>query len=170
MEDNLILETEKTLRFRSSLYRCSIGKGGLKENKEEGEGATPCGEFLLEKVFFRPDRILCPTTILPVQPLTPEMGWCDEPKSLFYNQLISLPFSESHEKLWREDSLYDLIAVVGYNTNPVIAGKGSAIFLHLARPDFTPTDGCIAFTLEDFLEILRNLTQDTKLVIPYPRE
>lgn len=164
-EKNLVLETPNTLRFGSRTYKCATGKGGIKKNKFEGDGATPCGEFSLEKIFFRPDRILPPTGALPAQPLSPEMGWCDDPESLFYNQLVLLPFSGSHEKLWRDDFVYNLIIVVEYNMNPVVAGKGSAIFLHLARPDFSPTEGCIAFSLEDLLEISKNSSQHTRLIV-----
>lgn len=109
----------------------------------------------MRQVFWRADRMASPETALPADALIPEAGWCDDPASPFYNLPVMLPFPMSHEKLWREDSVYDLIVVLGYNDAPILPGKGSAIFLHLARPDYSPTEGCVACTREDLLALLK---------------
>ena len=119
---------------------------------------TPAGEFSLRHVYFRADRIERPDTILPVSEITDLDGWSDDPNDPGYNQKIRLPYEARHEKLWRTDALYDLVAVVGYNDQPVIAGAGSAIFLHVAKPDYAPTEGCVAFNLADLSQILSEWT------------
>jgi L,D-peptidoglycan transpeptidase YkuD (ErfK/YbiS/YcfS/YnhG family) len=145
------------LRWPGGMARCVLGRGGVKEaeNKHEGDGATPLGHWPMRQVFYRPDHLTKPRTALPVLALTPQMGWCDDPDHTSYNRLVDLPFPASHEKLWREDRVYDLIVVLGHNDAPTIPGKGSAIFLHPARPDFSPTEGCIACQLEDLLDLLK---------------
>ncbi|WP_408735804.1 L,D-transpeptidase [Acetobacter malorum] len=126
-----------------------IGKNGLTEQKQEGDHATPIGIFPLRKVYYRADRLIKPKTILPVEPLSPRDGWCDDPQSPDYNRFVKLPHPARHEQLWREDHVYDLIVVMGYNDNPAISGRGSAIFMHLQRPDRTPTEGCLALSESD---------------------
>lgn len=145
------------LRWNSRESRCALGRSGViaADAKREGDGATPLGLWPMRRIFWRPDRIAKPAAHLPVIPLDPDMGWCDDPSHADYNKLVQLPFSAGHERLWREDHIYDLIVVLGYNDDPVIPGRGSAIFLHLARPDFSPTEGCIACTRDDLLDILR---------------
>lgn len=128
-------------------HRCASGKGGLRADKREGDGATPIGRWPLREVFFRPDRLASPASTLNVTALTPAMGWCDDPKQEAYNQRVTLPFAGGHEILWRDDAVYDLIIPLGYNDDPPTPGAGSAIFLHVARPDFTPTEGCLAVSL-----------------------
>jgi L,D-peptidoglycan transpeptidase YkuD (ErfK/YbiS/YcfS/YnhG family) len=125
---------------------CVFGRSGVvaAEAKREGDGTTPAGEWAMREAFYRPDRMPAPQTRLSVTALSPDMGWCDEPGHPLYNRRVALPFPASHEKLWREDRLYDLVVVLGWNDDPVIAGKGSAIFLHVAAPEGTPTEGCVA--------------------------
>jgi L,D-peptidoglycan transpeptidase YkuD (ErfK/YbiS/YcfS/YnhG family) len=149
--------SEGRLHWAGHAVRCSLGRGGVKEaqNKQEGDGATPLGHWPMRQVFYRPDRLSKPETGLAILSLTPQMGWCDDPAHSLYNQQVDLPFPASHEKLWREDGIYDLIVVLGYNDAPVVPGKGSAIFLHLARPDFSPTEGCIACSQPDLLDLLK---------------
>jgi len=108
----------------------------------------------MRQLLWRPDRIAAPATGLPAVELIPQAGWCDDPADPFYNRPILLPYAASHEKLWREDHLYDLIVELGYNDDPVIPGKGSAIFLHVAQPDYSPTEGCVACSLPDLLALL----------------
>lgn len=103
----------------------------------------------------RPSRLPHPETALPVEALIPEAGWCDDPASPLYNLPVLLPFPMSHERLWRDDGVYDLIVVLGYNDAPPVPGKGSAIFLHLARPDYSPTEGCVACAWDDLLALLK---------------
>lgn len=140
--------------------RCALGRNGVvpAESKREGDGSTPLGDWPMRKVFWRPDRMEKPVTQLPVIALRPDMGWCDDPAHPDYNRPVVLPFPASHENLWREDQVYDLIVVLGYNDDPVIAGKGSAIFLHLAREDLGPTEGCLACSSDDLLGLLRVAT------------
>jgi len=145
------------LRWNGLEARCALGRGRVvpADFKHEGDGATPLGDWPMRQVFWRPDRLEKPVTQLPVIALHPDMGWCDDPAHADYNRQVGLPFPASHEKLWREDHVYDLVVVLGYNDDPVIAGKGSAIFLHLARPDFSQTEGCVACAREDMLGLLR---------------
>ena len=138
-------------------FICALGRTGVSAEKREGDGATPLGRFTLSQAFYRPDREPAPQTGLPLRALGPEDGWCDDPDAGDYNLMVRLPCPHRHERLWREDHVYDLIVVVGYNDAPVIAGRGSAIFLHVARENHAPTEGCIAFAREDLLEILAAL-------------
>jgi L,D-peptidoglycan transpeptidase YkuD (ErfK/YbiS/YcfS/YnhG family) len=148
-----------------SRFACALGKNGVHVDKREGDGATPAGNFLLRSVFYRPDRLAPPPTGLKLRPLDRQDGWCDDPAAADYNRLIRLPSPHRHEQLWREDHVYDLIVEVGYNDAPVVPGKGSAIFIHLAREDYAPTEGCIAFNREDLLAILARLGPSSRLVV-----
>jgi L,D-peptidoglycan transpeptidase YkuD (ErfK/YbiS/YcfS/YnhG family) len=148
-----------------SRFACVLGKNGVHADKREGDGATPAGNFLLRSVLYRPDRLAPPRTGLKLRPLDPQEGWCDDPAAPAYNRLIRLPHPHRHERLWREDHVYDLIVEVGYNDAPVVAGKGSAIFIHLAREDYAPTEGCVAFKREDLLAILAKLGPGSRLTI-----
>jgi L,D-peptidoglycan transpeptidase YkuD (ErfK/YbiS/YcfS/YnhG family) len=145
--------------------RCAVGHGGIAVKIREGDGITPVGTWPLRMVLYRPDRMAAPRCVLPVAPLRPQDGWCDTPTDADYNTLVRLPHPGSAESMWRDDHLYDVVVVVGYNDNPVIAGKGSAIFLHLARADFTPTAGCVALALPDLLEALAQLTPNDRLIV-----
>lgn len=145
------------LRWPGGEARCALGRSGVTpaSAKLEGDGATPLGIWPMRQVFWRADRLERPETGLPVDALLPEAGWCDDPGSPLYNCPVLLPFEASHEKLWREDHVYDLIVVLGYNDRPILPGKGSAIFLHLARPDYAPTEGCVACAAPDLLALLK---------------
>jgi L,D-peptidoglycan transpeptidase YkuD (ErfK/YbiS/YcfS/YnhG family) len=162
----LILTSPTTLWFDGKEYRCATGAGGIKKDKTEGDQATPVGVFGLTVVFHRPDKLPPPKTILPCYALTPQDGWCDDPTDRGYNTPVRLPYKARCEELWRTDEVYDLIVTTTYNTNPVVPYKGSAIFLHLARENYSPTAGCIAVNQSDLLEILKNLTPETQLVVP----
>ena len=155
------------LRWGGREIRCALGRGGVVEeiSKREGDGATPIGRWPMRQVFYRPDRLAAPVTGIPVFPITQALGWGTDPDAPGYNQLVELPCPTSHEKLWREDRVYDLIVVLGYNDAPVVPGKGSAIFLHIARPDFSPTEGCIAVTREDLLDFLSAVMPGDELVV-----
>jgi L,D-peptidoglycan transpeptidase YkuD (ErfK/YbiS/YcfS/YnhG family) len=124
--------------------RAAVGRNGVAENKREGDGATPAGTFPLASGLYRPDRMGPPRSGLLVRALSPQDAWVDDPADHNYNRLISLPYPAHTEQMWLEDTVYDLLVVIGYNMDPVVPGVGSAIFLHIARPDFTPTAGCIA--------------------------
>lgn len=134
--------------------RCAIGRNGVHADKREGDGVTPAGRWRMRALLFRPDRLpRTPLTGLPLRGLRPEDGWCDDAADELYNKPVKLPYRARAEHLWREDRIYDVIVVLGYNDDPVVPGKGSAIFLHIARPDFTPTAGCVALGQEDLLTV-----------------
>ena len=134
--------------------RCALGRGGVRAGKREGDGATPAGSWPLRRLLYRADRLTPPRTALPATPITPDDGWCDDPAHPAYNRPVRLPFAAGHEKLWREDGLYDPLVVLGHNDSPPVAGLGSAVFLHIARPDYGPTEGCVALAPADLLAIL----------------
>jgi L,D-peptidoglycan transpeptidase YkuD (ErfK/YbiS/YcfS/YnhG family) len=135
--------------------RCALGRGGVALDKREGDGATPAGRLPLRRAFYRPDRLAAPpATGLPVQALSPDDGWCDAPGDPAYNRPVKHPYPASAERMWREDALYDVVVELGWNDDPVVPGRGSAIFLHVARPDYGPTEGCIALALPHLLELL----------------
>jgi L,D-peptidoglycan transpeptidase YkuD (ErfK/YbiS/YcfS/YnhG family) len=142
------------LAFRGERLRCAIGRGGARADKREGDGATPLGLLPLRRVLYRADRLARPRAAVPVEPLAPDEGWCDDPAHRDYNRRIRLPHAARHEALWREDPLYDVIGVLGWNDAPPLRGRGSAIFLHLARDDLAPTEGCIALPLRALLAVL----------------
>lgn len=136
--------------------RCALGKGGVVQaaQKREGDGASPQGRWGMKRVFYRPDRVERPVTNLPVVPLSKTDGWCDAADHPLYNRPVSLPFAASHETLWRDDHVYDLIVELAHNDDPVRPGLGSAIFFHLAHEDYRPTEGCIAVAKHDMLAVL----------------
>lgn len=153
-------------------YPCAVGRAGVAPlgGKREGDGRTPSGEFALRGLYYRPDKIqraLLPDRWKPI-PLQPDDGWCDEPKDPRYNRPVKLPFAPSHEELWREDDVYDLIVPLGYNDDPVVPGLGSAIFFHMARPGYEPTAGCVAVTRAHLLEILARTRPGDRMRIEAP--
>ncbi|HTW53209.1 MAG TPA: L,D-transpeptidase family protein [Stellaceae bacterium] len=143
-----------TLSWPGGSARAACGKAGVTVDKREGDHASPAGTFPLLRAFYRPDRLAAPKTTLPLAALTPNDGWCDDPADANYNRFVALPYPASHEDLWRADGLYDVIVEIGYNTDPVVPGKGSAIFLHCAAPDFAGTEGCIAVAREVLAPLL----------------
>jgi L,D-peptidoglycan transpeptidase YkuD (ErfK/YbiS/YcfS/YnhG family) len=144
---------------------CALGRTGLTARKREGDGATPIGAFALLSVLYRPDRVARPATALPVEALRPDDGWCDDPADRRYNRPVRLPCPARHEKLWRDDSLYDVVVVLDFNLAPPMPGRGSAIFLHLARPGFAPTEGCVAIALAAMRRLLAQADPGTTLRI-----
>jgi len=136
--------------------RCALGSGGVVEApvKREGDGASPLGTWPLRTLRFRKDRLSAPATRLPLRAIAPEDGWCDAPGDPAYNRPVVHPYAASAERLWREDHVYDLVVDLGYNDDPVVAGAGSAIFLHLARDGYPPTQGCVALSLADLSTLL----------------
>jgi L,D-peptidoglycan transpeptidase YkuD (ErfK/YbiS/YcfS/YnhG family) len=143
-----------TLSWNGKSRRCAIGRGGVRADKREGDGATPVGRFPLRRVLYRADRLSRPATGLPVLTLDVADGWCDDPADPAYNRPVRLPYPARHEKLWRDDGLYDVVVVLGHNDDPVRPGLGSAIFLHCAGPGYPATEGCVALARADLLELL----------------
>jgi L,D-peptidoglycan transpeptidase YkuD (ErfK/YbiS/YcfS/YnhG family) len=151
---NLVVAEKNLLRFDGRDYRCAVGRSGVGLEKTEGDGVTPVGLWPLRRVLYRRDRVSGLVTDFPLEALTPEQGWCDEPGHTDYNRQVRLPHAGSCENLWREDQLYDVIVVLGHNDKPVIAGLGSAIFLHVAHDDYAPTEGCVALARDDLISVL----------------
>jgi len=157
------ITSSNSLLSNGQMYRCVLGKTGALKKKLEGDGATPAGVFPLVRVLYRPDRMDIPQTRLPVFALSPNDGWCDDPAHEDYNKHIKSPHDGSHERLWRDDNIYDVLVVLGYNTSPVIPFMGSAIFIHFADPSFKSTRGCVALKDVDLLKILKTCSTETKL-------
>ena len=157
--------TRGRFTFASRDIQCALGRAGIRRNKREGDGVTPASTYAMRCVLYRADRLVRPRTGLPLHPLQPDEGWCDDPTSACYNRLIRQPFTGSAEDLWRADGLYDVIAVLGHNDWPVVRGRGSAIFLHVAAADFAPTAGCVGLRQDDLLRILAHVGPHTDLVI-----
>jgi L,D-peptidoglycan transpeptidase YkuD (ErfK/YbiS/YcfS/YnhG family) len=145
--------------------RCAIGRTGVRAEKREGDGATPAGTFALRRVLFRPDRLAAPRTALPVAPIAPDDGWCDDPAHPDYNRPVGLPFTASHEAMWRTDGLYDVVVVIAHNDDPPVPGLGSAVFVHVATADFGPTAGCVALARDDLLRLLADCAPGDRLVV-----
>ena len=170
--DATILDLEVTLqngeaqaRWGERQWRCAIGRGGLGEKGGEGDGITPVGRWPLRRVLYRADRLQTPATVLPCQAIEADDGWCDDPADPAYNRPVRLPYPASHEKMTRDDHLYDVVVVLAHNDDPVVPGAGSAIFLHVARGDYGPTEGCIALALTDLLEVLKTAVPGSAVTV-----
>jgi L,D-peptidoglycan transpeptidase YkuD (ErfK/YbiS/YcfS/YnhG family) len=142
-----------------------LGRSGVLVDKREGDGATPAGRFPLRRVFWRADRVAAPVTALPATPIAPDDGWCDDPADGAYNRPVRCPYPANHEAMWRDDHVYDVVVVIGHNDDPPIAGRGSAVFMHLTRPDRQPTAGCVALDRPDLLALLAMCGADATLDI-----
>ena len=156
--------TAKTLRIGAHVFPCAIGKNGVVpyEAGREGDGKTPLGTYKLRYGFYRADRVELPTTALPFWPLSQDDGWCDAPSDPAYNMPVRLPYPASAENLWRDSHVYDVIIVLGHNDSPPQPELGSAIFLHIAREGYGPTQGCVAVSRADMLVLVQALeTQNT---------
>ncbi len=154
---------------KEHVFRCAIGKAGVSSHKQEGDNCTPVGVFPLRQCWYRADKLDgAPKTNLPLRVIHEEDGWCDEPASPHYNQPVILPYSFSHERMWRSDDIYDIVVPLGYNDEPVIPGKGSAIFMHLARENYPGTEGCVALAKADMLTLLALCGSDTQVEILNP--
>ena len=143
----------------------ALGRGGILANKREGDGGTPSGSFRPMQLWWRADRHPRPQTYLPTQPIRPEDAWCEDPNDRHYNQPVRLDHDQAGDRLTRQDHLYDFIVEIDHNAGPRIAGRGSAVFLHLARLDFSPTAGCVSMTKSAMLRLLRRMGPQTKIII-----
>ncbi len=162
---DLLVNATGLAHWNGRPLRCAIGRAGISAAKREGDGATPAGSFAMRFVLYRPDREMPPQTALPCRAIAPADGWCDAATDPAYNRMIRLPYPASAESLWRADRRYDLIVPLGYNDIAVVAGKGSAIFLHLAAADFAPTAGCVALGHADLLTVLATADASSRVVI-----
>lgn len=143
----------------------ALGRGGVKANKFEGDGATPRGRFRPLRLWWRADKYPRPATGLPTQPIRPDDGWCEDPADRHYNQPVKVPAASGADRLTRTDGLYDFIVEIDHNTRPRVARRGSAVFIHVARPGFKPTAGCVALTTPALRRLLAHLGPRTEIVI-----
>jgi L,D-peptidoglycan transpeptidase YkuD (ErfK/YbiS/YcfS/YnhG family) len=155
--------TPRGLRFAGQMWPCTIGKGGIRHDKREGDGATPVGVHRITGMMYRPDRICAPTPW--ARPIRPGDLWSDASGQADYNHLVRVPYAHSHETLRRGDRLYDLVLLTDWNWPNSIAGKGSAIFLHRWRRPGFPTEGCVAFRPDHLLQISKRITPGSRLVV-----
>ena len=162
----IIVKNKETLLFDEFKFKCSVGKKGFTRNKKEGDLKTPAGIFELGKIYYRPDRIEKPLSKLQTTTIKKNMGWCDDPKSKYYNKLIKIKknFKINHEKLYRKDNKYDIFILIKHNYKKVIKNQGSAIFLHLTK-NYLPTKGCVALSKKDFLILIKLINKKTKIRI-----
>lgn len=154
-----------SLSWPGGTARAAVGLAGVSANKREGDGATPAGTFPLISAFYRADRLPPPVSHLLLRVLSPSDAWVDDPVDRNYNRLVPLPYSGHTEPMWLDDAVYDLLVVIGYNMEPVIAGAGSAIFMHVARPDFSPTAGCIAVAKDILVGLMPRLGPGSTITI-----
>ncbi len=163
--------TTGRVKVGGHVFDCTLGRAGViaADDKREGDGKTPLGTYPLRQLIWRADRAPRPETQLPVEELTPETGWCEDPADPAYNTKVALPHTGSVDRMTRDDHLYDYVIVVGYNDAPPVAGRGSAIFIHLAREAMTPTKGCVGLRRADMLTLLKACDSNATLtVLPPP--
>jgi L,D-peptidoglycan transpeptidase YkuD (ErfK/YbiS/YcfS/YnhG family) len=159
-----IVKKSGYLKYKKFKFRCALGKAGIKNKTKEGDNITPKGTYKAIKLFYRTDKISKIKTILKKFKIKKNMGWCDDPRSKFYNKEVKLPSLYSHEKLYRKDNIYDLVVVLNYNFKPIIKNKGSAIFIHVTNK-YKSTQGCIALKKEDLVKLLSVIKKNTKIKI-----
>ena len=161
----IIINRSGSLKYKNLEFRCALGKAGIKKKKIEGDNITPKGNYKILNIYYRKDRIKKIFSKFKLIKIKKNMGWCDDPESKKYNQLISLPSKKAHEKLHRKDSIYDLIIVLDYNANPIIKNKGSAIFIHVAKKQYKKTAGCVALKKAHLIELIKIINKRTKISI-----
>lgn len=154
-----------TLEFGPFRWPCALGRSGIRAVKREGDGASPRGSYAVLRIFYRPDKFRRSPVAVPAAALTACAGWCDAAADRNYNRRVRLPYAASAERMWRDDDLYDAVLVLDYNIRPRIRGAGSAIFLHIARAGYLPTEGCVAISKHDMRLLLSRLRSGTHLVI-----
>jgi L,D-peptidoglycan transpeptidase YkuD (ErfK/YbiS/YcfS/YnhG family) len=143
----------------------ALGRRGIRADKREGDGGTPRGRFHPVRLWWRADRLVRPRTALPVRRIGRNHAWCEDPADRRYNRPFIRSANEPGDRLWRDDGLYDLVLEIDHNVRPRIAGRGSAVFLHLARPGFAPTAGCVALTRHDLTLLLSRIGAKTSIII-----
>jgi L,D-peptidoglycan transpeptidase YkuD (ErfK/YbiS/YcfS/YnhG family) len=161
----IIINKSGYLKYKNLRFRCALGKGGVKKKIKEGDNITPRGNYKIIDIYFRKDRIKNFSSKFKLIKITKTMGWCDDPSSKNYNQLIKLPTKYGHEKLYRKDNIYDLIVIINYNMTPIVKNKGSAIFIHVANKFYKKTKGCIALKKNNLIKLIENISANTKINI-----
>jgi L,D-peptidoglycan transpeptidase YkuD (ErfK/YbiS/YcfS/YnhG family) len=161
----IIVKKSGYLKYKNLKFRCALGKAGIKNKEKEGDNITPQGIFKITKIYYRPDKIRKIKAFIKLIKIKKNMGWCDDSKSNHYNKQIKLPNKFGYERLHRNDSLYDIILVLNYNTNPTIKRKGSAIFIHVSKKSYKKTKGCIALKKEHLLKLIPLIKKNTKIKI-----
>jgi L,D-peptidoglycan transpeptidase YkuD (ErfK/YbiS/YcfS/YnhG family) len=161
----IIINKSGLLKYKDLKFRCALGKAGIGKKKKEGDNITPKGNFKILKIYYREDRLKKITSKFKIIKITRNMGWCDDPNSKKYNQLIKLPTSYSYERLYRKENIYDLIIVLNYNIKPTIKNKGSAIFIHVASKNFNKTAGCIALKKSDLRKLIKAINKNVQILI-----
>ncbi len=153
------------LYYNGYKLKCAVGKSGISNIKKEGDLSTPKGIYKISTLYYRKHKIKKFNCKIKKKIIKKNMGWCDDMRSSKYNQEITFPYNYSAEKLYRKDRKYDLLFDIGYNAQPIIKGKGSAIFLHLTNRKYKATKGCIAILKKYFLKILPLIKKNTKILI-----
>jgi L,D-peptidoglycan transpeptidase YkuD (ErfK/YbiS/YcfS/YnhG family) len=161
----IIINKSGLIKYKNFKFTCALGKAGIGEKKIEGDNITPTGTFKIVKIYYRSDRIKKISSKFRAIKIKKNMGWCDDPNSKNYNQLINLPNRDGHEKLFKKNNIYDIIVVLNYNMRPVIKNKGSAIFIHVAKKNYQSTQGCIALKKNDLLKLLSKIRKNIKIKI-----
>ena len=159
----ILVKKTGIIKIGKYTFKCFLGKRGIASNKKEGDFKTPKGTFFLKSLMYRADRIKKPKTHLPICIIKKNHICCDDPKSSFYNKIFETKNIDLGEKLWRKDILYDILIVIGYNDNPIIKGKGSAIFLHLCNKNTIATEGCIAIEKKNMVKLLEFYPKKIKI-------
>jgi L,D-peptidoglycan transpeptidase YkuD (ErfK/YbiS/YcfS/YnhG family) len=161
----IIINKSSYLKYKNFRFRCALGKAGIGKKKKEGDNITPKGLYKIVKIYYRKDRIKKVSSKFKLIKITKNIGWCDDPNSEKYNQIINLPTKYSYEKLYRKDNVYDLILVLNYNMDPVIKKKGSAIFIHVAKKNYQSTQGCIALKKNNLMKLISKINKNIKIKI-----
>ena len=161
----IIINKSGYLKYKDLKFKCALGKSGIGMKEKEGDNITPKGVFNVNKIYYRKDRLKKLSSKFKLIKITKKMGWCDDPKSRKYNQFIKLPTKYSYENLYKKDNAYDLILVLNYNMKPTIKNKGSAIFIHVAKKNYKKTAGCIALKKLDLICLIKEIKQNTRVII-----
>ena len=161
----IIINKSGYLKYKNLKFRCALGKAGIGKKKIEGDSITPRGKFNIVKIYYRSDRVKKISSKYRLIKISKNMGWCDDPKSKKYNQLVKLPSKYGYEELNRKDNIYDLVLVLNYNMKPIIKNKGSAIFIHIAKKNYKKTAGCIGLKKSHLTQIIKKIKKNTKVII-----
>jgi L,D-peptidoglycan transpeptidase YkuD (ErfK/YbiS/YcfS/YnhG family) len=161
----IIINKSGYLKYKNLKFRCSLGKGGVGKKEKEGDKITPRGTYKIVRIYYRNDRVKKLLSDFKLFKIKKNMGWCDDPKSKKYNQLVRVPNEYGYEKLNRKDNIYDLVLVLNYNMKPIIKNKGSAIFIHIANKNYKKTAGCIGLKKAHLINITKKIKKNTKVII-----